>query len=246
MVKKLSHTLLAQAVGFLIGAIAGTLISATEWFPLVVIVGHCGGAVIVAAFLGLSRPWIYLNALLPLGILLTTLLPVSVTLLTLLLLFVILLYIPTLISGVPYYPTSIPVYEHVLSLIPKDKSIRFLDLGSGFGALLNFLSKNRTDSFFFGVELSPLAWFVSKIRFMFTKNCRVEFKDIWQTNLGEYDFVYSFLAPGPMKRLWTKAKKEMRPGSIFVTNTFQVPDAAPHQTISLADSKQSALYVFKL
>lgn len=245
MIKKLSHTLLAQAIGFIVGASLGFIIGASTWFPVAVLTGHVLGALIVSIFLKLSRPWVYLNALLPLGIFLTTLMTLSSSALTIAALFLILLFIPTLISGVPYYPTNPEVFEKIVELIPKDKKIKFIDLGSGFGSLLLYIAKERPNVECVGVELSPLAWIVSKLRFLLKKNCTMRFQDIFAVDLSEFDFVYAFLAPGPMPKIWKKVSNEMRSGSMFISNTFSVP-ATPSRTIQLKSERQKQLFLFEI
>lgn len=245
MIQKLSQTLLAQAVGFISGVSLGFVVGASTWFPVIVLTGHVLGALVVAAFLKLSRPWVYLNALLPLGIFLATLMPLSTSALAITALFLLFLFIPTLISGVPYYPTNSEVFEKVVEIIPKDEPLKFIDLGSGFGSLLLYIAKERPNVTCIGVELSPLAWIVSKVRFLFRKNCSMKFQDIFAVDLSEFDFVYAFLAPGPMPKIWKKVQKEMRPGSMFISNTFSVP-ATPNTTIQLKSERQRQLFLFEI
>ncbi|MDZ4784867.1 MAG: hypothetical protein SGJ02_02210 [bacterium] len=244
MIRNLSLTLLSQASGFLAGVSTGFLFSAgANLYPLIVLTLHASIAGLIAKFLRLSNPWIALNLILPIGLLLATFLSLSYTLLTLLTLFVLLLYIPTFFYGVPYYPTHPKAYQEILKLLPEDSSDHFLDLGSGFGALLKFLAVRRPNMTFIGVEVSPLAWFVSKITLLPHSNIKIQFKDFWQVDLSGFKYVYAFLAPGPMPRLWQKAKAELSSGTIFITNTFEV-DYKPSQEIQIDDLKQTSLKVF--
>jgi len=68
--------------------------------------------------------------------------------------------------------------------------------------------------------------------------------DFWEENLSAYDVVYAFLSPVPMSELWQKAKREMRAGSVFVSNTFRVDGEAPDSVIPLGGGRRS-LYVWR-
>jgi len=57
--------------------------------------------------------------------------------------------------------------------------------------------------------------------------------------------VYAFLSPVPMPDLWCKVRTEMRPGSLFVSNTFDVPGVAPDRVITLGNGRR-ALLVWRL
>jgi hypothetical protein len=49
-----------------------------------------------------------------------------------------------------------------------------------------------------------------------------------------------------MARLWEKAKAEMKPGSLFISNSFAVPGIPPHETVELNDLSHARLYIWRL
>jgi hypothetical protein len=58
--------------------------------------------------------------------------------------------------------------------------------------------------------------------------------------------VYTFLSPAPMEELWEKVKNEMRPGSVFITNSFPVPVEAD-ETIQISfGAREQRLFVHRL
>jgi hypothetical protein len=69
---------------------------------------------------------------------------------------------------------------------------------------------------------------------------------LWDSDLAQYDVVFAYLSPVPMDALWRKAKQEMRPGSVFISNTFAVQDQLPLETITVNDLHQSTLYLWKM
>ncbi|RIL06026.1 MAG: hypothetical protein DCC75_11195 [Proteobacteria bacterium] len=159
----------------------------------------------------------------------------------------VLLYLPTIWTRVPYYPTDRLVYDKILAELPQEKSFRFMDLGSGFGELLRYLATRCPQAEFVGVELSPLPYLISKLKVALfgPRNVHVRYADFWRLSLSEFDFVYAFLAPPPMRRVWEKAAHEMRPGSIFMSNSFDVGEMESKK-VELNYGRQTCLYIHKI
>jgi hypothetical protein len=49
-----------------------------------------------------------------------------------------------------------------------------------------------------------------------------------------------------MAALWEKASKEMRSGSVLISNTFSIPGVTADQSIKLDDFSNSTLYLWKI
>ncbi|HAD86437.1 MAG TPA: methyltransferase type 12, partial [Rhodospirillaceae bacterium] len=61
-----------------------------------------------------------------------------------------------------------------------------------------------------------------------------------------FDMVYCFLSPVPMERLYAKAKDEMQPGCLFVSNSFAVPGVEPDEVVTVDDRRRTRLLVYRL
>jgi SAM-dependent methyltransferase len=159
----------------------------------------------------------------------------------------LLTYAPAFWTRVPYYPTHRAAYALILAELPNDRPFTFIDIGCGTGDLLLFLSARRPKGRFVGVEIGLIPWFIAKLRSLRTRSSSVtiHFQTMWGLDLGRYDFVYTFLSPAPMERLWSKAKAEMKTGSTFITNTFETPEQASY-TIAVKNERQTALYVHRI
>jgi hypothetical protein len=201
---------------------------------------------LLARFLGLSTPWLILNAILPIAIAssLVVEIPSSVFLVPFVTLSLI--YAPAFWTRVPYYPTSKAAYPLILAELPNDRPFIFADIGCGFGDLLFFLSKHRPHGTFVGVEIGfiPMAYARLKAACL-RRDVRIHFTSMWNVSVGECDFVYTFLSPAPMGRLWDKLSTEMKPGSTFISNTFDVP-AVPDETVRVKDERGGALLLFRM
>ena len=121
------------------------------------------------------------------------------------------------------------------------------DLGAGLGGPLVFLARRRPDVRFSGVEASPITWLVAWLRAGPVRaNCRMRCGSLWRLQLDAFDVVYVFLSPAPMRDLWDKARREMKPGALLVSNTFPVPGAVPERTIPLPGRRDACLLVYRL
>ncbi|HUW25038.1 MAG TPA: class I SAM-dependent methyltransferase [Gallionella sp.] len=168
--------------------------------------------------------------------------------------FIILLvvYWSTFRTQVPLYLSSNKVWRALETQLPspavEDADFRFIDLGSGLGGVLTHLAAVRPDGCYCGVESAPLPFLWSWLRIKFDghRNCNVRWGSLWNSDLAQYDVVFAYLSPVPMQRLWHKARTEMRPGTVFISSTFAVPEQAPHQTIQVDDLHQSKLLVWRM
>lgn len=162
-------------------------------------------------------------------------------------LILILLQGKTFQTQVPLYLSSNEAAERLALLLHKEKKFSLIDLGCGCGGLLSQLSKTQSEGQFFGIEAAPIPYLLSKLRVMIkAPNCTIRWGDFWKHDLAPYDVVYAYLSPVPMESLWQKARKEMRPGSIFISNSFIVPGIEPEQTLPLNDMMGSTLYLWRI
>jgi hypothetical protein len=146
-------------------------------------------------------------------------------------------------AGAPTYaPANAP------AIAPAQSPLYFIDLGCGLGGLAMALARARPDGRFRGVELAPLpaaiGWLRSRRAGL--SNLQLARASLWDESLAACDVVYCFLSPVPMPRLWEKARREMRAGSLFISNSFEVPGHPPDETIEVHDARGSRLLVWHM
>jgi len=194
-------------------------------FGLPVILGVEG---VIAAILslrwGLARWWIPLQLVLPLtaGTALMLDLPSWVFLAAFAAL--ALVFWNASSDRVPLYLTNRTTWRALVDLLPEKPGARFLDVGSGIGGTMLFLAARRPDMTFTGIESAPLPFALAWLRLKLAglPNVRLHYGDFWNHDLGTAEVVYCFLSPEPMPKLFDKATREMRPGSLFISNSFAV------------------------
>lgn len=156
-----------------------------------------------------------------------------------------LMFWTTFRTRVPIYLSSRDAGEKLAELVPKASGAQVLDLGCGFGGLLRQVAPLRPGARLEGVEIAPLPALVAWLRLRGIPQCRVRRTDFWRMDLSQYDVVYAFLSPAPMTALWDKVRSEMRPGTLFVSNTFSVPGVDPDRVLPLA-GRGGQLYIWNL
>ncbi len=147
------------------------------------------------------------------------------------------LYWSTFRTQVPYYPSSLAAWRAVTALLPKDKPLRVIDVGSGFGGLVMHLAKARPESEIIGIELAPLPWGSSWLRARLRGSAAHFVRGDYEAlDFGEYDVVFAYLSPAAMPALWRKACAEMRSGALLLSHEFGIPGVDPDIVVRPAES----------
>ena len=135
-----------------------------------------------------------------------------------------LIYGKTYQTQVPLYLSSEEVTKVLHTVLPQQQPFSFIDLGSGCGGLLKALSHLQSNGRYYGIEAAPLPYLLSQLRKIVGRiPYTIKWGDFWNNDLAHYDVVYAYLSPVPMKRLWEKAKQEMHPGSLLISNHLYHP-----------------------
>lgn len=151
-----------------------------------------------------------------------------------------------LLTRVPLYNSSHSAWHALLELIPPSEGLEVVDLGAGLGGPLVFLARRLPAHRFTGVEASPVVWLLAWLRaWPHRANCRMRLGSLWRQPLTHAHVVYAFLSPAPMADLWAKARREMPPGSILISNTFEIPGVQPERIVQLPDRRDARLLVYR-
>ncbi|MBC7430072.1 MAG: hypothetical protein H7336_15765 [Bacteriovorax sp.] len=149
----------------------------------------------------------------------------------------------TLKERVPLYLSNNTTHDSLKKIIAEQKAKKVLDLGSGLGGVVRALAAENVISH--GVESAPMLWLVSSAQSLITRSGFIYRKNIWQTNLNDYDVIYAFLSPAIMEKLFLKVEEEMKPGSVFISNSFAVPSVKASEVRILDDGRKTQLYIYR-
>ena len=157
----------------------------------------------------------------------------------------LLVYRGALNGQIPLYFSSPATVAALTSLIPDNAETRFIDLGAGTGSIVSPLAKARPGALINGIENAPATWLAGYLRTLRQENCQWKWGNLWDCHLADYDIVYAFLSPAPMPELWGKIEREMKPGSLFISNSFPAPDVPATRIIELNDARGTCLYCYQ-
>ena len=113
--------------------------------------------------------------------------------------------------------------------------------------MLAHLARVRPSGAYHGVEVAPVPFLVCWLRaVLIRRRCSVSWQDFRNLDFGRYDVIYAYLSPAAMGGLWEKASREMRPGSLLVSNSFAVPGVQPAFTLATGAGSGSRLLVWRM
>lgn len=152
-------------------------------------------------------------------------------------LLLLLVFWSTFRTQVPFYPSGAAVWEAVANLLPRDRPLRLIDIGSGLGGMLLGLERRLPAVELVGIELAPLPWLLSVVHARLSgSKARFVRGDYERLDFADYDVVFAYLSPAVMSALWQKAKREMRPATMLISYEFKIPAAAPDETLAASPS----------
>jgi len=158
----------------------------------------------------------------------------------------LLIYWSTFRTQVPLFLSNRITVHRLVAWLPDTRPLSVIDIGSGTGSFVTKLARLRPDWAVTGIESAPAPYALSRWLGRKSANLALLRTDFWPHPLSAYDVVYAFLSPAPMPRLWHKASREMRPGSLLISNSFAIPDVSPEQVLALDDHRGTRLFIYRV
>ena len=157
-----------------------------------------------------------------------------------------LIYWSSFRTQVPLYLSNRKTAAAVADLLPQGRSVTALDIGSGTGSLLRMLARVRADSRFTGIENAPAPWALGWLLGRNLANLDWRRGDFFAHSWQGYDVVYAFLSPVPMAAVWHKAVHDMVPGSLLISNSFEIPDLRAERIVEVDDRRRTRLLLYRI
>lgn len=152
----------------------------------------------------------------------------------------------TVKGDVPLFLSSSAVTAAMKEIVDRENAEMLIDLGAGVGSVAVPLAQHRPGMAVEAWERAPIPWGIIAWRCRNLANARVLRKSFWECDLSPYDVVFAFLSPAAMPQLGEKVRSEMRPGSLFVSSSFPVPDGETESIMQLEDSMATRLYCYRI
>lgn len=130
-------------------------------------------------------------------------------------------------SDAPYVPTKMELIRKILKTASLKKGKEFYELGSGDGRVVLEAAKLGAHSF--GIEQSWIRVFYSRYKAnkLGLKNASFFHGNIFDRLYYPADIIYIYMLPQAVSRLEKKLKKELKKGSIIITQTYHFPNWRP-------------------
>lgn len=128
---------------------------------------------------------------------------------------------------VPLFLSGTAAVEAIAELIKTRQTQDFLDLGAGIGSIVVPLARRFPRVRFVAIENSVIPWLVGWARTRALANCEWRWGSLWAIDLRPFDLIYAYLSPAVMQPLGKRLAAEMKPGGLFVSNSFEIPDLVP-------------------
>lgn len=227
-------------------------VAISRWFGysipfLVLLALHSVTSICLAYVSGLDWWWCVIEFFFPMAVVFALYIRLSPTISLLLFFVLFLVFGSTFRTRVPYYPSESTLPTTILELLPNERDVRFLDVGSGFGGLLFDLSKARPEWSVAGVEIAMFPWLVSVTlgKLFGHKNLKISMGKYENLDFSKFNVVFCYLSPVVMPEIWSKVQNEMSPGTLFLSYEFCIPDVPAFAEIKTAENAP-VLYVWKM
>jgi len=123
---------------------------------------------------------------------------------------------------VPYVPTRIKFLKKGFEMLNINEGDNVVDIGSGDGRFVIYGAR-RVKAKFTGIEINVILWLSSLVKEFFV---RKKGDIVWvhdnymNVALSEFNKVFLFSTPRQIKILLSKLRKELKPGTLLLSETF--------------------------
>lgn len=152
----------------------------------------------------------------------------------------------TIRGDVPLFLSSSEVAEAVITLLKKENTQTFADLGAGVESVAIPVAKQLPTVQVEAWERAPLPWLISAWRGRNLANFTASRRNFFAANFEKYDVIFAFLSPLAMPEVSEKIKREMRAGTLFISSSFPAPNWQPESIQHVNDRRKTVLYCYRV
>ena len=127
-------------------------------------------------------------------------------------------------KDIPYVPSLPERIETIFQLIEVNPFQKSLDLGAGDGRVVIEFARRSLAAI--GLEIDPNLVKLANKNIKdagLERRAQVFEKDFWDEDFSKYNVITIYGIHNIMKRLEEKFEKELKPGTIVVSNGFRLP-----------------------
>lgn len=124
--------------------------------------------------------------------------------------------------------------DEILALVPMRPGQRFYDLGCGEGRML-IAAWQKYGVHAVGYEVNLCAYLYARLNtWWHGGSAEVRFQNFMHADLSDADIIYCYQASGAIQQLRDKFARELRPGTIVISNTYTIERWLTPTVVTLA------------
>ena len=152
------------------------------------------------------------------------------------------------VTGISPIPSSSPSRACILENLPEGLSGNVCELGAGWGTLAFPLAAALPDLEIIAFELSPIPWLFMLARDKLTRrnNLTIHRRNFFKDKFDDVSLVVCYLHSECLEKLRPKMESELLPGTLVLSNTFEIPGWEPEAIHRLEDSFCPQVYVYRV
>ncbi len=134
--------------------------------------------------------------------------------------------------------------------MPQETEGSFIiyELGAGWGGLSIALAKTFPAAHIKAYEISPLPLWVAKLRnhLYGIKNLSFYSDNFFDISLDDANAIVFYLSPWHSRKLAEKFSKDLKPGTIIISNAFPLPGWTPIETETLHFALEKNIFIYRV
>lgn len=152
-----------------------------------------------------------------------------------------------LVTGISPIPSSRISTNHIIEISPEYLVGDILELGAGWGTLAFPLATLFPDNRVLAYELSPVPWLFMKLRHLVYQHNNLEVirRDFHKASLKGVGMVVAYLHSEGLAKVRDRMERELAPGTLVLSNTFEIPGWTHEEIHQLDDSFCPRVYLYR-
>jgi SAM-dependent methyltransferase len=139
-------------------------------------------------------------------------------------------------SDVPFIPSSNSLLNDILKNFPLEEGTVIYDIGCGDARILLAAYKLQARATYIGVEKNWFPFLLAKFkvwRIGNPPNIKIIRKNMFDLDYSQANFIYVYLFGSVLDKFFDKFQKELRPGTVVLSSSFEFSRKVPHRVIIL-------------
>ena len=125
--------------------------------------------------------------------------------------------------------------DEILALVPMRPGQRFYDLGCGEGRVL-IAARQKYGVQAVGYEVNVCAYLYARLNnWWHGSGVKIRFRNFMHADLSDADVIYCYQASGAIQQLRDKFNRELKPGTIVISNTYTIERWLTPTVVTLGD-----------